>query len=81
MVALLNADGYFYACAIKDTVHRDTIYFKKHPEKNEYRVIIDFTVRPGKQLKLDSLVYNLSTPACYRSWLSQDARSIAVKER
>jgi outer membrane protein insertion porin family len=62
MVALLNSNGYFTP-AIKDTVHSDTIRFEKHPERNEYRVTIDFTVRPGKQLKLDSLVYNLSTPA------------------
>ncbi len=62
MVALLNSTGYFTP-TIKDTVHRDTVRFDKHPEKNEYRVTIDFTVNPGKQQKLDSFVYNLSTPA------------------
>ena len=62
MVALLNANGFFMP-AIKDTVHRDTVRFKRHPEKNEYRVTIDFTVSPGKQLKLDSFRYDLSTPA------------------
>ena len=43
MVALLNSNGY-YKSTIKDTVRRDTIRFDKHPERNEYRVIIDFTV-------------------------------------
>jgi outer membrane protein insertion porin family len=62
MVALLNSNGFFNP-AIKDTVHRDTVRFQRHPEKNEYRVTIDFTVSPGKQLKLDSFRYDLFTPA------------------
>ncbi|HEV2479148.1 MAG TPA: BamA/TamA family outer membrane protein, partial [Puia sp.] len=62
MVALLNATGY-YNPAIKDTIHRDTVRFQRHPEKNEYRVTVNFTVNPGKQLKLDSFAFALSTPA------------------
>jgi outer membrane protein insertion porin family len=62
MVALLNASGY-YSPVIKDTIRRDSILFRRHPERNEYRVIIDFRVWPGKQLKLDSIGWALSTPA------------------
>lgn len=61
MVALLNATGYFNP-AIKDTIRRDTVRFKRHPERSEYRVTVDFTVNPGKQLRLDSFAYALSTP-------------------
>jgi outer membrane protein insertion porin family len=62
MVALLNASGY-YSPVIKDTIRRDTIRFRRHPERNEYRVMIDFRVWPGKQLKLDSIGWALTTPA------------------
>jgi outer membrane protein insertion porin family len=62
MVALLNASGY-YSPVIKDTIRRDTIRFRRHPERNEYRVTIDFRVWPGKQLKLDSIGWALTTPA------------------
>ncbi len=62
MVALLNASGYFTP-VIKDTILRDTILFRRHPERNEYRVMIDFRVWPGKQLKLDSIGWALTTPA------------------
>jgi outer membrane protein insertion porin family len=61
MVALLNATGYFTP-VIKDTIRRDTIRFDRHPERNEYRVRIDFHVWPGNQLKLDSIGYALTTP-------------------
>ncbi|WP_331576035.1 BamA/TamA family outer membrane protein [Puia sp.] len=62
MNSLLNALGY-NTPAIKDTVRRDTVRFKKHPERNEYRVTIDFTIYPGTQMRLDSIGFNLSTPA------------------
>jgi outer membrane protein insertion porin family len=61
MVALLNASGYFTP-TIKDTIRRDTVRFSRHPERDQYRVRIDFQVRPGKQLKLDSVGYALTTP-------------------
>lgn len=62
MVALLNATGY-YNPAIKDTIHRDTVRFKRHPEKNEQRITVNFTINPGKQLKIDSFAFALSTPS------------------
>ena len=61
MVALLNASGYFTP-TIKDTILRDTLRFSRHPERDQYRVRIDFHVRPGTQLKLDSIGYALTTP-------------------
>jgi outer membrane protein insertion porin family len=75
MVALLNASGYFNP-AIKDTIRRDTVGFRRlhlgfgppgfgfhrHPERDEYRVRIDFRIAPGKQLTLDSIAYALTTP-------------------
>lgn len=61
MVALLNASGYF-SPIIKDTIRRDTIRFSRHPERDEYRVRIDFRIWPGKQLRLDSIAWSLSTP-------------------
>lgn len=78
MVALLNATGY-YNPAIKDTIHRDTVRFKRHPEKNEYRVTVDFTVNPGKQLKLDSFAFALSTPALQQLTLAS-AKSTLLKK-
>jgi outer membrane protein insertion porin family len=61
MVALLNASGYFTP-VIKDTIRRDTIRFSRHPERDQYRVRIDFHVWPGNQLKLDSIGFALTTP-------------------
>ena len=61
MVALLNASGYFTPI-IKDTIRRDTIRFNRHPERDQYRVRIDFHVWPGKVIRLDSIGYALATP-------------------
>jgi outer membrane protein assembly factor BamA len=61
MVALLNASGY-YTPEIKDTVHIDTVRKRNHI-KDQYRVTIEFTVLPGKQMRLDSIGYDLHTPA------------------
>jgi outer membrane protein insertion porin family len=55
MVALLNSLGY-YAPIFRDTARVDTV-------RDQYRVSIDFRVRPGAQLKFDSIGYDLSTPA------------------
>src|ERR1700744_6375806 len=52
MVALLNATGY-YNPTIKDTIRRDTVH-RDDTARTQYRVTIDFTVFPGKQVKLDS---------------------------
>ena len=78
MVALLNATGY-YNPAIKDTIHRDTVRFKRHPEKNEYRVTVNFTVNPGKQVKLDSFGYALTTPALEQLALGSSKSSLLKK--
>ena len=64
MVALLNASGYL-APTIKDTIRRDTVHvhhWLSHKRPIEYRVTIDFRVSPGKQLRLDSVGYDLHTP-------------------
>ncbi|HVW59289.1 MAG TPA: hypothetical protein VHC48_04610, partial [Puia sp.] len=61
MVALLNASGY-YTPVIKDTVYIDTVRKRNHI-KDQYRVTIEFTVLPGKQMHLDSIGYDLHTPA------------------
>lgn len=55
MVALLNSLGY-YSPTIKDTFRIDTA-------GNQYRVTTYFRVNPGKNLKFDSIGYDLATPA------------------
>ncbi len=79
MVALLNASGY-YNPTIKDTIRRDTVRFKK-AWKNEYRVTIDFRVNPGRQLTLDSIGYDLSTPQLQSLALQSRSQSILKKGR
>ncbi|HXB06392.1 MAG TPA: BamA/TamA family outer membrane protein [Puia sp.] len=78
MYALLNASGY-NTPAIKDTIHRDTVRFKKHPERNEYRVTVNFTVYPGKQMQLDSIGLNLTTPALQALALEHKKESLLKK--
>ena len=55
MIALLNSLGY-YSPSIKDTFRIDTVH------RDQYRVTTDFQVRPGKNLKFDSIGYALQTP-------------------
>jgi outer membrane protein insertion porin family len=78
MVALLNASGYFTP-TIKDTIRRDTIRFHRHPDRDEYRVRIDFHVSPGKQLTLDSIGYALSTPELQALALQARSESLLRK--
>jgi outer membrane protein insertion porin family len=78
MVALLNATGY-YSPVIKDTIRRDTVRFRRHPERDQYRVSIDFLVWPGKQLKLDSIGYDLQTPALQALALQSRSESLLKK--
>jgi outer membrane protein assembly factor BamA len=81
MVALLNASGY-YTPAIKDTVRRDTVrihHWFSSKRSIQYRVTIDFTVYPGKQLKLDSIGYDLSTPALQTLALQSRPQSLLKK--
>ncbi|RYG29200.1 MAG: hypothetical protein EOO01_38585, partial [Chitinophagaceae bacterium] len=52
MRALLNSLGYF----------NDSIYYThsvKYEQPDQYRTTVDFYVRPGKVVKLDSISYNL----------------------
>src|SRR5664279_3400057 len=69
MKALLNANG-FYAPEIKDTV----IHNIKHKGelKEEDRVIVQFTVKPGRQLIFDSVGFSLSTPELQK--ITMDSR-------
>ena len=78
MVALLNATGYYYP-SIKDTVHWDTVRIQKHPEKIEYRATVNFTVNPGKQLKIDSFAFALTTPALQQLTLQSSKQSLLKK--
>jgi outer membrane protein insertion porin family len=54
MRALLTSLGYF-----KDSI---TDYIKIDTVKDEYRTTVNFIVKPGKQVMIDSLAYNLSKP-------------------
>jgi outer membrane protein insertion porin family len=80
MVALLNAEGY-YTPVIKDTIRRDTVRNHRHPDRDQYRVIVDFRVWPGKQLKLDSIGWALTTPALESLALAARAQSVLKKGR
>jgi outer membrane protein insertion porin family len=52
MRALLTSLGYF-----NDSInHRDTVIKKS---KDQYRTTVTFDVKPGKQVKLDSISYNI----------------------
>lgn len=55
MTALLRSLGYF-ASSIRDTFDIDTV------RGDQYRTTIDFFVKPGKNLTLDSVDYALATP-------------------
>jgi outer membrane protein insertion porin family len=78
MVALLNASGYFTP-VIKDTIRRDTIRFPRHPDRDQYRVRIDFRVLPGKQLTLDSVGYALTTPELQALAIQSGSQSLLRK--
>lgn len=79
MVALLNASGY-YTPVIKDTVRIDTHRVsKRKPYKDQYRVSIEFRVWPGKQMRLDSIGYDLHTPALQALTLQSRGRSLLRK--
>jgi outer membrane protein assembly factor BamA len=83
MVALLNASGY-YNPVIKDTVRRDTVHIHhwfSRKRSVQYRVAIDFTVFPGKQVKLDSIGYDLSTPALQTLALQSRPQSLLKKDQ
>lgn len=77
MVVLLHALGY-YTTSIKDTVRIDTIH-KRNPVKDQYRVSIDFKVWPGKQMHLDSVGFDLHTPALQALALQTKGQSLLKK--
>lgn len=77
MVVLLNALGY-YTTTIKDTVRIDTVHKKNHI-KDQYRVSIDFKVWPGKQMHLDSIGFDLHTPALQALALQTKGQSLLKK--
>jgi outer membrane protein assembly factor BamA len=54
MNSLMNSLGYFHP-VVTDTFRIDTV-------RNKYRVYINFTVKPGKVLRVDSIGYALATP-------------------
>ena len=87
MVALLNSSGY-YAPVIKDTFRIKEVRGKKLKFKHwhfikvpyaESRVYIDFRVWPGKQLKFDSIGYDLHTPALQALALQSRGQSLLHK--
>lgn len=75
MVALLNSIGY-YAPAIKDTFSTKVVRSKKGEQD---RVTVNFHVRPGKQLKFDSIGYDLHTPALQALALQSQSQSLLKK--
>ena len=77
MVASLNSSGY-YTPIIKDTFY--TRLVRKHPHsKDQYRVSIIFRVLPGKQLRLDSIGFDLQTPALEALALQSRGKSLLKK--
>jgi len=77
MVVLLNASGYFTP-VIKDTVRIDT--FRKKPHiKDQYRVTVDFRVWPGKRMRLDSIGFDLHTPALQGLAMETKGQSLLKK--
>jgi outer membrane protein assembly factor BamA len=77
MVVLLNALGY-YTTSIKDTVRIDTVR-KKERIRDQYRVSIDFKVWPGKQMHLDSVGFDLHSPALQALALQTKGQSLLKK--
>ena len=88
MVALLNSIGYF-APTISDSIQIKTVRgshftFRNwhHPAWVKYeqlRAFVDFRVTPGKQLKFDSIGYDLSTPALQALALQSQPQSLLKK--
>ncbi|HVY73662.1 MAG TPA: hypothetical protein VG890_02465, partial [Puia sp.] len=89
MNALLRANGY-YSPEIRDTVRRKTLHAGKHyrafwwgkrkgQPREEQRVMIDFTVKPGKQLIFDSVGFDLTTPDLQQLTLASRPQSLIKK--
>ena len=72
MASLLGSLGYFHP-EIRHSFHIDTV------RKNQYRTYINFTVIPGKVLRLDSIGYVFRDPELQRLALRQKDRSVLKK--
>jgi len=72
MNSLLHSLGYFHP-EIRDTFHIDTV------RRNQYRTHINFTVIPGKVLRLDSIGYVFRDPELQRLALRQQDKSVLKK--
>ncbi|MET0298858.1 MAG: BamA/TamA family outer membrane protein [Flavitalea sp.] len=71
MTALLNSQGYF-GPSITDTFFVDTI-------RDQQRVRVEFTVNPGKQLRFDSIGFELSNPEFQKLALEYRSGSLLKK--
>lgn len=71
MASLLNSLGYFHP-EIRDTFRIDTV-------RNQYRTYVNFTVIPGKVLRVDSIGYAFQDPELQRLALRQQDKSILKK--
>ena len=71
MTSLMHSLGYFHP-KIRDTFRIDTV-------RDQYRVHINFTVIPGKVLRLDSIGYALNDPELQRLALRNRDKSVLKK--
>lgn len=71
MSALLSANGYLNP-VITDTFRIDTV-------RDQYRVTVDFFVKPGKAFRLDSIGFDLSTPELQQLALQARDKSLLKK--
>ncbi len=74
MNALLRSAGY-YAPVIRDSIKIDTV---KH---DQYRVTINFRVIAGKNLKFDSVGFDMRTPEFHRLTLQTKDQSFLKKDQ
>jgi outer membrane protein insertion porin family len=71
MTALMNSLGYFSA-DINASYDTNNV-------RDQQRVTIDFNVRPGKNLRFDSIAYDLSTPAWQQLAMENRRQSLLKK--
>lgn len=81
MRALLNSQGYFNPGISweADTNTYGAARRKELEKKGQYRVVVNFTVAPGKVMRLDSIGYDLSTPALQQLALAYRHESLLKK--
>ncbi|MBL0136421.1 MAG: hypothetical protein IPP79_21810 [Chitinophagaceae bacterium] len=73
MTSLLNYQGFFYP-TIKDTFLIDTV------SATQRRVTVNFKVAPGKQTRLDSIGYDLTTPELQSLALKNKSESLLKRK-